>query len=295
MPPKPNMQHDAAPTDRVRVPDADIQGWRRLCRHSYRLGLRWLVGGWRSHWAAPRIGLCRLLIPLDPWRYWELGRIVDEPFGGRNLDVSSPKLLPSLLRREGRGSWIAVDLFADEIARWRYVDPDLDLRVEDARQLSFADESFDGVICISVIEHIPGNGDSAAMREIWRVLRPGAVLHLTTMLAKSHHDEMIAHRQYGDATVAVGDDYFFSRYYDDESLAARLLELPWEVEVAERARQLNRNIEARFYRYAPWTYPFGNALRWVCPRNFALISGTDQLADDEPGVIYLQMRKPAAP
>jgi len=211
MSPDPSMQRNAGPVGQVRVPAADIAGWRRLCRHSYRLGFRWLATGWRSRWAAPRIGLCRILIPLDPWRYWELGRIVDEPFAGRNLDVSSPKLLPSLLRREGRGSWIAVDLFADEIANWRHIDPELDLRVEDARQLGFTDESFDGCVCVSVVEHIPGDGDQAAMREMWRVLRPGAVLHLTTMLAKSHRNEMIDHRQYGDATVAIGGEFFYSR------------------------------------------------------------------------------------
>ena len=59
-------------------------------------------------------GVYRLLVPLEPWRYYELGRVASEPFAGDCLDVSSPKLLASLLQREGRGRWTAVDLLPDE-------------------------------------------------------------------------------------------------------------------------------------------------------------------------------------
>src|SRR5262245_65884272 len=81
----------------------DDPGWLRLWRHSYRLGLRWLARGARNGWKGRRVGLQRLLVPLDPWRYYELGRVAEQPFDGRCLDVSSPKLLMSLLQHEGRG------------------------------------------------------------------------------------------------------------------------------------------------------------------------------------------------
>ena len=157
---------------RARGADA---GWRRLVRHSYRLGGRWLASGASRGWRPARPGLNRLMVPLDPWRFYELGRVAEADLPGRNLDVSSPKLLASLLSHEGRGSWVAVDLFAQEVDVWRRLDPDLDLRVEDARALSFPDASFDGCVCVSVVEHIPGDGDARAMAEIWRVLRPGGV------------------------------------------------------------------------------------------------------------------------
>jgi len=232
---------------------------------------------------------------MDPWRYWELGRIIDEPFAGVNLDVSSPKLLPSLLRKEQRGTWIAIDLFSDEIANWRYVDPDLDLRVDDARALSFGDASFDACLCVSVVEHIPGDGDIDALREIWRVLRPGGVLHLTTMISNAHRDKVIDHKLYGDASTEVGGGVFYSRYYDDATLQTRLLSLPWEVNAFEEIRQINPSIESTFYRLAPWSYAGGFALRWLCPTNFAKIDRTAQLADDEFGVVYLKLRKPYVP
>jgi SAM-dependent methyltransferase len=238
------------------------------------------------------VGVSRLLVPLDPWRFWELGKIADEPFAGRNLDVSSPKLLPSLLRREGRGSWVAVDLFAAEIASWRLVDPDLDLRIEDARSLSFDDASFDGCICVSVIEHIPDDGGARAMAEIWRVLRPGGVLHLTVPVANPPRDVMIDREVYGEASARVGEQVFYARYYGDADLDARLLQLPWEVETREYVRQVHPGIEATFHKLAPWLYPFGFILRWLCPRNFQLMASPAVLHENEDGVVYLKLRKP---
>ena len=91
--------HSPEVTRRRREPP----GWKRLWRHSYMLGLRWLVRESRHGWPARRTGFVRLLVPLDPRRYYELGRIAEARFSGRCLDVSSPKLLPSLLQAEGRG------------------------------------------------------------------------------------------------------------------------------------------------------------------------------------------------
>ena len=56
--------------------------------------------------------------------------------------------------------------------------PDVELKVGDATQLKLSSESFDGVLCSEVIEHIP---DAAkAIREIHRVLKPGGRLVLST-------------------------------------------------------------------------------------------------------------------
>ena len=204
--------------------------WRPLVAHSYRLGAAWAARGARGGgWPSGRAGVYRLLVPLEPWRYYELGRVASEPFAGDCLDVSSPKLLASLLQREGRGRWTAVNLLPDEVARWRDLDPALDLRVEDARALSFAAGSFDAVACVSVIEHVEGDGDAAAMAEMWRVLRPGGVLHLTTNVAARAHDVLVDRPVYGGASAA-GGRHFFERRYSAASLRERLLGLPWEVE-----------------------------------------------------------------
>src|ERR1700676_4343680 len=48
----------------------------------------------------------------------------------------------------------------------------------DAQSLPFASESFDMVVSCETIEHIPDV--RSALREMWRVARPGAKLFLTT-------------------------------------------------------------------------------------------------------------------
>jgi SAM-dependent methyltransferase len=59
---------------------------------------------------------------------------------------------------------------ADNPARLRTV-----MEVQDARALTYDDNSFDRVFAISTLEHIGGDGDMQAMREIGRVLKPGGL------------------------------------------------------------------------------------------------------------------------
>lgn len=54
----------------------------------------------------------------------------------------------------------------------------VELRVGDCTQLEFPDGEFDKVLCSEVIEHIPDA--PKALREIWRVLKPGGRLVLST-------------------------------------------------------------------------------------------------------------------
>jgi len=270
-------------------------GWLRLWRHSYRLFVAWLLRLPRHRAAGLRVALTRALVPLDPWRYYELGRVADEPFAGRCLDVSSPKLVTSLLQREGRGEWTAIDLFEREVRSWAAVDPTLDMRVEDATQLSFADQSFDACLCVSVLEHIPGDGDATAMAEMWRVLRPGGVLHLTTDVAPVARDIYVGEELYGAASVRVDSDrVFFARHYTPDDVERRLLGLPWEIEHREFARQRDERWERRFYGARPWSYALGGLLRFPCANNFDVSDDVPDLTDRAHCVIYLRLRKPAA-
>jgi cyclopropane fatty-acyl-phospholipid synthase-like methyltransferase len=51
--------------------------------------------------------------------------------------------------------------------------------VADARDTGLADGEFDYISLISTIEHVEGDGDSAGMQELARVLKPGGRLVLT--------------------------------------------------------------------------------------------------------------------
>ncbi len=239
------------------------------------------------------MALQRLLVPLDPSRYYELGRVADADFSGSCLDISSPKLLPSLLQHEGRGRWVCIDLFEREIEAWRHVDPALELEVADATRLPYEDESFDHAVCISVVEHVPGDGDAAAMAEIWRVLRPGGVLHLTTNVAAGSHDVFRDSAIYGDASAEGEGRVFFERRYSDADLEARLLGQPWDVRQREVCVEVDETIEARFYERAPWSYVYGGALRRWCPGNFEPVPNAAELDGRDHGIAYLVLAKRA--
>jgi len=268
-------------------------GWKRLWRHSYRIGLAWLVRDAPRLWTARRAGLVRLLVPLDPWRYYELGSVADERFSGRCLDVSSPKLLPSLLQREGRGTWTCIDLFAAEIDAWRRIDPSLDLAVADATALPYADATFDCCACVSVLEHVGRGADATALAEIWRVLKPGGTLVLTTDVGAEPRDVFTAEGMYGEAS-GRGDErgVFFEHEYSPEELTELFAGSGWEVERQEYAVQRDPGIERRFYARAPWSYAYGPLLRLVCPGNVRVSATPDLIHQHGRGVALLRLRKP---
>jgi SAM-dependent methyltransferase len=269
-------------------------GWKRLWRHSYALGFRWLVREAPRRWPAGRVGVYRLVVPLDPRRYYELGRVADEQFSGACLDVSSPKLLPSLLSAEGRGEWTCVDLFADEIDAWRTVDPTLDLRVEDATALTFPDESFDRCLCVSVVEHIGGGRDKDALAEFWRVLKPGGSLHLTTDIALEARDHFVEEREWGDASSLEDDrGVFYKHDYTASELDELFAGKPWDIVTREFAAARNPRIEGWYTGHLPWSSVTGPFLRFVCPSNFVTSSDPEVLDAVGEGVAYVHARKPA--
>lgn len=94
---------------------------------------------------------------------------------------------------------------------------------QDVTRLDFADEHFDAATAISTLEHIPEDGgDAAAMREIFRVLRPGGRFMLTVPAARAYeivyHNQSVYNREYKEEPV------FFERLYDEAAIAGRLLQ-----------------------------------------------------------------------
>ncbi len=50
---------------------------------------------------------------------------------------------------------------------------------QDLTAMSFSDDSFDAIACISVLEHIPAPHDKRAVGELMRILKPGGLLVFT--------------------------------------------------------------------------------------------------------------------
>ena len=132
----------------------------------------------------------RYLYGLDVCRYLEYSWTANalQPLAGRPaLDVGASRSpLTILLARQG-ATLTALDVDplvmdlptlatrAGMTAAARSITP----RLHDARALPFADRSFARVCAVSVLEHIPKEGDSRVTGEMARVLAPGGLMALT--------------------------------------------------------------------------------------------------------------------
>ena len=84
-------------------------------------------------------------------------------FGGRParvLDIAPMWCFQEFCRARGEIDYVSVDISSP-----------LAMRHMDIRALDFADERFDWLFCYHVLEHI--DDDMAALRELYRVLKPG--------------------------------------------------------------------------------------------------------------------------
>src|SRR2546425_503886 len=127
-------------------------------------------------------GIKLLISPVGYWRLIPNAFTYQEFLRLRNpriLDVSSPKLPSVFFATKTDQEVHATDLDDAKIfSRWKAAANALGLanyfvEYQDARRLTYPDESFDFVYSISVIEHIPDDGDTASLREFRRVLKPG--------------------------------------------------------------------------------------------------------------------------
>ncbi|MBZ0255775.1 class I SAM-dependent methyltransferase [bacterium] len=103
----------------------------------------------------------------------------------------------------------------------------------DVTRLPLADHSFDGVSALCMIEHLPYETDKAAMREIFRVLKPGGVAAITVEGNSEHFEEWLELPyeigfQIGNENPQMEE--LFCRNYSEETLEQRLIQTEnWEV------------------------------------------------------------------
>lgn len=182
-----------------------------------------------------REAAARILNPLSYPRLMEY-QLVMEMLGdlrsARILDIGSPKLPALLLAgeplRELRSTDIrdyfipSTEFFLSKLGYGDRLDRDIHLEVADARTLSYASEEYDRVYSISVLEHIPDGGDSTAIAEIARVLKPSGRAAITVPFdAAGYREEMVNDDVYERSSN--GQPTFYQRHYDLESLYERLI------------------------------------------------------------------------
>ena len=168
-----------------------------------------------------------ILSPVDLWRYVEFHALLDAwNSNGRTLDVGSPKLATLLAPRHNSKLRCATDITFHPLMELKtYLHKSSYLKAVqcDGCALPFPSESFSFVFSISALEHIGDNGDTRCMRDIARVLSPGAQLFLTVPLLPNYHELWVNADPYGHQSTDKDGRVFFSRYYNTESLNARLI------------------------------------------------------------------------
>lgn len=182
-----------------------------------------------------RTALPYLIKPVNYWRTLEYEQTCAEAdFAAEQkiLDIGSPKLLALwLAEKVGAEVWSTdiVPYFVETCRRAcdvRGIPPErLHLETQDGRKLTYADASFDRVYSISVIEHILADGDSACVKEIARVLRPGGRAVITVPFSPTARDDYRRGNYYW-ARPAEGDvapGAFYERRYSEEDVRRRLI------------------------------------------------------------------------
>lgn len=182
-----------------------------------------------------RRGLRCLFQPVSYWRTIEY-QLVWHAAGFRSadrvLDIGSPKLLSLYLSQ-----WVGCEVFATDIQTYfvdehrflrhtrRIPDTRLHIDVQDGRRLTYPDNFFTKAYSISVIEHIPGSGDTDCMKEISRVLAPGGQCFITVPFwptSREVHREPDFYWASSSVSTTPGR-VFYERHYSEPDLYARLV------------------------------------------------------------------------
>lgn len=174
-----------------------------------------------------------LFLPMDSVRYFEYDflwhALHKKKLEGNVLDISSPRLILAILMSKFRKLNVEfVNPDQKDLSATRelmnacgYSDR---CKFSDSliANLDFPSDSFDIITSISVIEHIPGEGDKAAVAKLWQMLRPGGSLILSVPCAREAFEEYIDFNEYGLLTPGEDGYTFGQRFYDEILLEKRI-------------------------------------------------------------------------
>jgi len=216
----------------------------------------------------------------------------------RVLDISSPYLFGFNIASSFDGEYEYINPDKTDLAIVKKYSSKLRFKMTysvesgDATKMSFSDNSFSHVISISVIEHINGNGDSEAIKEMWRVLQPNGILILTFPVAKSFEEEFSDKDTYGLNVGQIKEKFFFQRVYDETSIQERLLNKISDFTIL--SKELFGESESGFYKLYSDRWK-KKGLRetvkdpYYISRYFKILDSFDQIKDS--AVIGIALRK----
>lgn len=165
-------------------------------------------------------------------------------------------------------------------------------QLKDAIKLDYPENNFDRVVSISVIEHINDDGDTKAMKEIWRVLKPNGLLSLTVPVKKLFEIEYRDKDEYNLNYEKQESKYFFQRIYDNKKIEERLLSSISNYEIIQQKifgvneKEFYSEYKKRWMKYNYWETVKDP---YYISKHFSFFNQIDELKDI--GVIGLTIRK----
>ena len=242
-----------------------------------------------------------LLNPVSIVRYFEFDFVnssLDFQNENKILDIASPYLFGFYASSKYQLEYYYINpderdlanvnsLSAKMIFKGKYIPKPMD-----ALNLSFPDNYFDKIISISVIEHIKDDGDSSAVKEIWRTLKPGGLFSFTVPVKKIFEVEYRNRDEYNLDKNDKANKYFFQRIYDKRKIEERLLSSISNYEIIQQKvfgvnkKEFYSEYKERWIKFNYWETVKDP---YYVATNFFYFKDIDDLEDI--GVIGITIRK----
>lgn len=178
---------------------------------------------------------------IDVWtRGAMLERLGEVPADGRIADLgcSTGYLLEDLVAVYPGRQVIGADLVAPGLAKAHELVPDAWLLRADVCDLPLADSSVEGVVTANLLEHVPD--DRGALREIFRILRPGGRAVAVIPAGPGtydYYDRFLGHeRRYANGELAGKAREAGLEVLEDAHLGSLLYPAFWLVKKNNRRR-----------------------------------------------------------
>lgn len=173
----------------------------------------------KEWWSVPMNYIRMVEIPLTIF-------MLDLQKGNKVLDISSPKLLPFYLGANGFPDITVSDISDYFTKDFRIYSKEFGfsprLEIFDATRMPFGNSSLDRIFSVSVLEHVPDDGDRKITAEAARVLKDGGVFVITLPAGIAYMEEWLKRQDFAWPSETREDGkILFQRRYDKKSLYDR--------------------------------------------------------------------------
>jgi SAM-dependent methyltransferase len=120
---------------------------------------------------------------LKQAKYHRILELLQDPAGKTSLDIGADNGVISYLLRQRGGRWYSADLDPAAVASIRQLVGD-DVYQLDGRTTPFSDRTFDQIVIVDFLEHIPD--DRGFVAELARIVKPGGRLVINVPHIKPH-------------------------------------------------------------------------------------------------------------